>query len=174
MTTQKWSTLMQLLKHLPVFAFPCESWASGDLGTGKVVVRNKYRIYGCYPFCLNPNEDTKHIMDYQHEETQGIWTQHLMKLVLTLHKAKFPHVFITAIKRELNTWRLRYTPHLLSDYPEPIRSMFQTQRQLGWNQFLLGFLPLAWKPHLLQFQKDKHLLQRYSTNLWTSKLIRAS
>ena len=52
--------------------------------------------------------------------------------------------------------------------------MIQTQRQLGWNQFLLGFLPLAWKPHLLQFLKDKHLLQRYSTNLWTSKLIRAS
>jgi hypothetical protein len=44
-------------------------WASGHLGTGKVVVRNNYRLEGSCPFCLYPNEDTAHILDCQHGES---------------------------------------------------------------------------------------------------------
>ena len=97
-----------------------------------------------------------------------------MTLVLSLHKARFPNLLIIAIKRELNAWRLRHTPHPLAYYPEPIRSMIKAQRLIGWNQFLLGFLPLSWKPFLLQYLREKHLLRRYSPDLWTSKIIRSS
>ena len=149
-------------------------WASGHLGTGKVVVRNKYRFDGSCPFCLHPNEDTHHIMDCQHEEATSIWNKHLMTFVLALHKAHFPNTLIIALKRELNAWQLRLTPHSLTTYPEPIRSLIQQQRTIGWNQFLLGFLPVTWKPYLLQTLREKRLLRRYSPVLWISKVIRAS
>ena len=45
------------------------------------------------------------------------------------------------------------------------------QQLLGWNQFLLGFLPQSWKPYLLQYLREKHLLRRYSPDLWISKII---
>ena len=106
-------------------------WASGHLGTGKVVARNQYRIDGSCPFCLQPNEDTTHIMDCQHEEAQQIWKKHLLALVLTLHKYKFPVTFIIALKRELNAWRLHCTPPNLHIYPEPTTSMIQAQRTIG-------------------------------------------
>ena len=88
-----------------------------------------------------------------------------MTLVLSLHKARFPNLLIIAIKRELNVWHLCY---------QPIQSMIKMQRSLGWNQFLLGFLPQSWKPYLLQYLLEKHLLCRYSPDLWTSKIIRAT
>jgi hypothetical protein len=64
-------------------------WASGHLGTGKVV-RNKYRMDGSCPFCFHPDEDTAHIMDCQHTEATDIWSKHLKRFILTLHKAHFP------------------------------------------------------------------------------------
>jgi hypothetical protein len=149
-------------------------WASGHLGTGKVVERNNYRLEGSCPFCLQPQEDTAHILDCQHEEALTIWKKHLTTLVLSLHKVRFPNLLIIAIKRELNAWRLRYPPLPLATYPEPIRSMVQSQRLIGWNQFLLGFLPQSWKPYLLQYLREKHLLRRYSPDLWASKIIRAT
>jgi hypothetical protein len=85
-------------------------WALGHLGTGKVVVRNKYHLDGSCPFCLHPNENITHIMDCQHDEAQGIWKKHLMTLV----KAQFPNPLSIVIKRELNAWHLRRTPHPLS------------------------------------------------------------
>ena len=85
----------------------------------------------------------------------------------------FPHSLIIAIKRELNAWCLRHTPHPITVYPEPICSMIKDNHQLGWNQFLLGFLPLSWKRHLFTFLQNKQLLRRYSPELWTSKIIRA-
>ena len=149
-------------------------WASGHIGTGKVVQRNQYRLDGSCPFCLAPNEDTDHILDCQHEEAQGLWKKHLLTFVFTLHKYKFPVTFIIAIKRELSAWRLRRVPPLLSTYPEPTRSMISDQRLIGWNQFLLGFIPSSWNTHFVHILRDKHLLRRYSPVLWASKLIRAT
>ena len=149
-------------------------WASGHIGTGKVVKRNQYRLDGSCPFCLAPNEDIDHVMDCQHEEAQDIWTKHLLTFVITLHKYKFPVLLIIAIRRELNAWRLRRTPPQLSTYPEPTRSMIRDQRLIGWYQFMLGFLPSSWKPHFLTILSEKHLLKRYSPVLWASKLIRAT
>ena len=151
-------------------------WSSGHLGTRKVVQHNKYRLDGSCPFCLAPNEDTAHIMDCQHEDAQGIWKKHLLTSVCTLHKNKFPVTFIIAIKQELTAWRFRGIPPLLSIYPEPMRTMIQEQERniVGWNQFLLVFLPSSWKNHLLQILREKHLLIRYSPALWASKIIRAT
>ena len=149
-------------------------WASGHLGTGKVVQRNKYRIDGSCPFCLAPNEDTAHIMDCQHVEALWIWKKHLLTFVFTLHKQKFPVTFIIAIKRELTAWRFRQLPPSLSIYPEPTRSMIRDQRLIGWNQFLLGFIPSTWRLHFATVLRDKCLLRRFSPVLWASKLIRAT
>lgn len=147
-------------------------WASGHLGTGKVVVRNKYRFDGACPFCLQPDEDTSHILDCQHTEALQIWKTHLLALVLQLHKHHFPVIFLVAIKRELNAWRLRRTPPRLQLYPEPTRAMIQEQRTIGWNQFLLGFIPATWKSHFTTILREKGLLVRYSPELWASKIIR--
>ena len=113
-------------------------------------------------------------MDCQHVEALRIWKKHLLTFVFTLHKQKFPVTFIIAIKRELTAWRFRQLPPSLSIYPEPMRSMIRDQRLIGWNQFLLGFIPLTWKHHFLQILKDAKLLRRFSPDLWASKLIRAS
>ena len=149
-------------------------WASGHLGTGKVVVRNKYRLDGACPFCLEPNEDTFHTIDCQHDEAQHLWKNHLLSLVLQLHKLHFPNGLIIAIKRELNAWRLRRKPPNLLAYQEPTRTMIQHQRMIGWYQFLLGFIPISWKDHFITILRQKSLLRRYSPELWASKLIRAT
>jgi hypothetical protein len=149
-------------------------WASGHLGTGKVVVRNKYRMDGSCPFCLHPQEDTTHIMDCQHDEALNNWKKHLLCLVLKMHKLHFPNGLTIAIKRELNAWRLRRNPPILSLYPEPTRSMIAAQRLIGWHQFLLGFIPISWKQHFIVILRAKGLLRRFSPEIWASKLIRAT
>jgi hypothetical protein len=149
-------------------------WASGHIGTGKVVVRNQYRHDGACPFCLHPLEDTAHILDCHHDEALTSWNKSLWIFATSLHKAHFPVEFIIAIKRELTAMRYRHVPPRLAIYPAPIRSMIRQQRLIGWNQFLLGFIPLTWKHHFLQILKDAKLLRRFSPDLWASKLIRAS
>ena len=137
-------------------------------------MRNKYRMDGSCPFCLQPQEDTAHAMDCQHDETLNNWKKHLLRLVLHLHKIQFPNGLIIAIKRELNAWRLRRNPPVLSLYHEPIRSMITDQRTIGWNQFLLGFIPISWKHHFIDILRNKGLLRRFSPEIWASKLIRAT
>jgi hypothetical protein len=141
---------------------------------GKVVVRNKYRHDGACPFCLHPLEDTEHILDCQHIEALNSWNKSLWLFATSLHKAHFPVELIIAIKRELTAMRYRHVPPSLTTYPSPIRSMIRQQRLLGWNQFLLGFIPLTWKHHFLQILQDAKLLRHFSPDLWASKLIRAS
>ena len=52
--------------------------------------------------------------------------------------------------------------------------MIRQQCVIGWNQFLLGFIPISWKHNFLQMLQDAKLLRRYSPDLWASKIICAS
>lgn len=61
-------------------------WASGNLGTGVKMRQWNFHPNDNCPFCLQPKEDTKHILLYQHQDAIKIWEEQMDRIFSSLTK----------------------------------------------------------------------------------------
>ena len=145
-------------------------WASECLGTGKNMVRWGLRYKGHCPFCNFPIEDTKHILQCQHESPQKAWKTILGQFKSKLSAIQTNKYLLSSILKEINAWRNKKQYPSLHNLDYELSNAIRDQRIIGWKLFLEGLVAHP----IIKYQERyyKSISSRRSINLWTTKLIR--
>ena len=114
--------------------FPSK-WSCEYVPTGKNMKRWNMRYDGYCPFCRQPQEDTKHIMECLHIDSTTIWKEALQTFLTALYKLDTCWYLTMAVKRELIAWRYSVAPPNLQLYPYNLRRVIMEQRRIGWKLF---------------------------------------
>jgi hypothetical protein len=147
-------------------------WCSHQLGTGKNLVKWKYRPHGNCPFCLQPDEDTEHILLCTHSESITEWYKQLDIFLTTLTSIGTCPILLVTIRYDLIAWKLNNNKQasldLLNTYQ---RSVITEQRLIGWKQFLEGLYSEKWIQYQDNLFREDH--SKRSGLSWASKAYRA-
>jgi hypothetical protein len=161
-----WSALEHARQSTPL---PLQHFAvkysTGFLGVGKMMVNMKQWDQNQCPLCLQP-EDALHVVCCRHPMAETTWSQSLQTLSSHLQSIHTEPTLIHAIIAGLTAWRTQ--SDLPSTVPPLLSKAINSQHQIGWQAFLLGFISYQWA----NAQQESCPNSSFSPNLWTSKLIR--
>ena len=143
-------------------------WSYDCPATGKNMVRWKMRHEGYCPFCTHPNKTTSHILECTHIDSLLHWQEVINNYFKNLLKIGTCPTIIMALKHELHLWRYNKLPSI-QPFPTLLQHAILEQRQIGWKNFLEGFVSTKWETYMAKHYKSVNSKQKAPT--WASKLI---
>ena len=128
------------------------------------------RHHGYCPFCLEEDEDVKHVREYNHEDAKKRGKEGLWIFLVVLAKIGTCTRAVLAIKQELTHWRRQDEPPDTRELPEALCEVIIAQRTLGWGAFLDGLWSIKWEAYQKEYFEEEK--SRKGSQLWLSKAIR--
>jgi hypothetical protein len=142
-------------------------WISNTIATGVILQRRNHRIFNRCPRCNAWGEDKVHVVVCWDIRAKVIWDrqmEYLKSLMLSLNT--HPEIYSFIIQ---GLARFRTHPHSPSGPQEEQEVWKQEQREIGWLNFLSGFISTK----IVQLQHDhyKTLGLRRTGHTWAEKII---
>ena len=79
--TIDWQLLNKTYTSLPLHQrWKLGKWKTHFCGVGKTLQDRRYQHYSSCPFCLSPQEDTRHVLQCSHPVAKQIWDDNLVKI----------------------------------------------------------------------------------------------
>jgi len=115
---------------------------TNTLPTGEILLRQEHASSSLCPHC-GQHKDVTHILLCPHPDAQLCWQAgiHCLDCWLMTHSTSLP--LHQAIISGLTQWH-NPTALITTSLSPTIQECYQSQRQIGWNQFLLGFIANHW------------------------------
>ena len=144
---------------------------SGFIPVGKCMLRWKFWDNDRCPRCGNP-EDARHVL--QCSQSQDAWTTVWSNLTQWFNKNPSFDEVLPAIQAHMEAWQCKRTLTALAQdlpsYSPLLLAALTRQNQIGWYQFLDGFVAKEWESMQRAYYTETE--SRRSPSLWVAGLIR--
>ena len=145
-------------------------WASGCMGTGKNMRLWNLRAGDGCPFCLEPAEDTTHILRCQHQDAIAIWNAELDLLTNKLIHLGTSMELVAALVNDLKSWRYRQPFSDLIHIDVNLQPAIVAMRQITYDKVLEGLIPKT----VIDYQDAIYRREennRHSGKSWAKKVF---
>ena len=145
-------------------------WSCDCLATGKNMMHWKMRHKSQCPMCNEDNEDTNHILQCQSDISIKKFDTTVHTLLKKLLCLKTRFYVLAAIRNELYSWRRKQPTPDITYLPMDLQVVILQQRQVGWKQFLEGFIVSGWGQYMQRFYSSQGA--KNTGALWAKRLVK--
>lgn len=143
---------------------------TGHCGVGKMMRRWGFRKDGRCPRCKAPEETSLHVLECKAKSAVDEWETQIGHLENWLNSQRTNKDISNAIIYNLQKWRKagNIFPHHYQD--ETIRAAIKEQKDIGWENFMVGRLSTKWGE--AQDKYYKSIASRKTGMRWVQNLIK--
>ena len=139
-------------------------------GVGQTLLRRCESTSAACPRCSHPSETTSHVMRCHGLDSDKVWSRSLKRLALHLYRTQTDPDLSSTLLSALCSWHSGTLPQCTTSNPL-LRLAWESQRAIGWENTLCGFLSVHWAATQARYQASLLLSPRLGPSRWLSSLI---